>query len=196
MSDRRKKLANEEHKYTLTDDMAQEDAADTILALIDQIEGNLNHEIKKAQKDEATAQLEYEKARDLMLDVKAKLEKKKTSLAGFITDAKKNRGIADEAKTTAEEDIADQAAFRASIQERCDYILSRFDQRVSDRESELDGLQRAKAILSGASLIQTGEQVPAKVEQKQEDHKVEHEQEVEQEQEDDKSRLWSYLGTN
>jgi len=180
LSTKRKQLKREENKYSLTDDLSQENAAGAILDMLDHITGNLKNEIADALEEEKSAQLDYEKSRDLMLASKAKLVKKKTSLEGFIADAKETHSTADDGKTRTEKDIADQAAYKASIKEGCDYILSKFDDRASDRESEMDGLVRAKALLSGASLVQKDVRP--------------HLPSEEEDSEDDKSTLMSYLG--
>jgi len=179
LSTKRQKLKREENKYRLTDDLSQENAASAVLGMLDHITGNLEKEIADALEEEESAQLDYEKAAELMLESKAKLVKKKTSLEGFIADEKEDRSAEDDSKTSTEKDIADQAAYKASIKERCDEILSNFDDRASDRESEMDGLVRAKALLSGASLLQKDVQLHSP---------------AEQDQDDDKSSLMGYLG--
>jgi len=179
LSTKRQKLKKEENKYRLTDDLSQENAASAVLGLIDHIIGNLENEIADALEEEKSAQLDYEKSAELMLESKAKLVNKKTSLEGFIADAKKERSAADDSNTDTKKDISDQVAYKTSIKERCDYILSKFDDRASDRESEMDDLVRAKALLSGASLVQRDVRVHSP---------------AEQEQDDDKSTLMSYLG--
>lgn len=41
-----------------------------------------------------------------------------------------------------------------SVQEECDFMLENFDDRAADRAGEMEGLTRAKELLSGASLVQ------------------------------------------
>jgi len=183
LSTKRRDLKRSENKYTNTDDLSQENAAGAVLAMLDHITGNLKKEIAAGLEEEKSSQIDYEKSKDLLLASKAKLAKKKTSLEGFIAGASAERSSADDSKTRTDGDLADQAAYKASIKEGCDYILSKFDDRASDRESEMDGLVRAKALLSGASLVQKEVQL--------------HDQSKPAEDTaDGKSTLMNYLGLN
>jgi hypothetical protein len=183
LSTKRQELKRSENKYRITDDLSQENAAGAVLAMIGHITGNLKKEITDGLEEEKNAQLDYEKSRDLMLASKAKQLKKKTSLESFIADANEEHSSADDSKTRTDSDLAGQAAHKASIKEGCDYILDKFDERASDRESEIDGLVRAKALLSGASLVQ------------KEVHLHDQSQSAE-DSADGKSTLMNYLGLN
>jgi len=92
----------------------------------------------------------------------------------MVAKEEQQRASTDQSKTVSDTDIADQKVYKASIKDSCDELLSKFDDRASDRESEMDGLIRAKELLSGSSLVQKDVQV--------------------HEQEDDKSTLMNYLG--
>lgn len=93
MSDKRKKLKNEEHEYSVTSDLSQEDAASAILAMLDNIADTLRHEIASGMEEENAAQLDYEKSKDLLLVSKAKLEKKTVSLESIIAEEEQQKNI-------------------------------------------------------------------------------------------------------
>lgn len=44
--------------------------------------------------------------------------------------------------------------YGSGSKEECDFILENFDDRAADRAGEMEGLTRAKELLSGASLVQ------------------------------------------
>ena len=46
------------------------------------------------------------------------------------------------------------STYGSGSQEECDFILENFDDRAADRAGEMEGLTRAKELLSGASLVQ------------------------------------------
>merc|ERR550514_2488606 len=90
---------------------------------------------------------------------------------GFMKDANKSinantKAIADksEQKATAEQDLSSSdESLKATVQEllglaevaqtihnNCDFLLKNFDERQSKRSQEIDALNQAKAIFSGA----------------------------------------------
>merc|ERR1719263_2536401 len=62
----------------------------------------------------------------------------------------------DEKKSTVKE-LAATMQYIASLHAECDWLIQYFDVRKEARASEVDALEKAKAVLSGAdySLVQT-----------------------------------------
>jgi hypothetical protein len=154
LSDERQKLKNEENKYALTHDLSQENAASSVLALMTRIIENLNTEIKDGMEDEKKAQLEYESIRDKALASKSKLEDKVTNIDERISARDTSKRAETATKDDAETDLKEQNDNKASISEECEWLYKNFDDRVNTREAEMDGLVRAKALLSGSSFLQ------------------------------------------
>ena len=50
--------------------------------------------------------------------------------------------------------------YGSGSKEECDFILENFDDRAADRAGEMEGLTRAKELLSGASLVEQKTPVP------------------------------------
>jgi len=149
LSDERKKLQGEEPKSTPSGD--QEMAATGTLAVIDRIIENLHKEVEEDKKDEASTQLEYEEQKALLETSREKLMKK----GATIGDALSNHGSSkvDEENTQKgnEDEQKALATMKAGKEEECNDLLKNFDEIVSKRESEMDGLTNAKQMLSGAS---------------------------------------------
>eukprot|EP00931_Biecheleriopsis_adriatica_P051646 TRINITY_DN29987_c0_g1_i1.p1 TRINITY_DN29987_c0_g1~~TRINITY_DN29987_c0_g1_i1.p1 ORF type:complete len:671 (-),score=221.10 TRINITY_DN29987_c0_g1_i1:43-2055(-) len=175
-SDDIKQLANEEHKYTITSDDSQEGAARSILALLDRLAHDLANEITEAKQDEQKAQLDYEKSKALLSSAQEKLLKKITAIGVMESNSADTKGAEESKKEDEEADLKATEDYKAGIKEECDYILENFDERASNRETEMTGLVRAKELLSGAALVQKN----AHVEKASED--------------EDKSSLLKYLG--
>eukprot|EP00930_Biecheleria_cincta_P058700 TRINITY_DN444_c0_g1_i1.p1 TRINITY_DN444_c0_g1~~TRINITY_DN444_c0_g1_i1.p1 ORF type:complete len:673 (+),score=218.40 TRINITY_DN444_c0_g1_i1:162-2180(+) len=154
LSDTRKKLKNEENKYDLTNDLSQENAASSVLALMTRIIENLNTEIADGMEEEKEAQLEYESIRDKAMASKSKLEDKVTNIDQRISARDTSKRDETKIKEDAETDLKEQNDYKASIQEECEWLYKNFDDRVNTREAEMDGLVRAKELLSGASFLQ------------------------------------------
>jgi len=154
LSNKRKELKNEENKYTISKADSQQSAADSVLALIDRLVQNLQTEIKDAQSDEAKSQSDFEKEKKLLQTSKAKLNKKIVSIEAMLATHSGSKGDTDLAKKGTEADLKAQKDYKASIQEECDFMLENFDDRAADRAGEMEGLTRAKELLSGASLVQ------------------------------------------
>lgn len=166
LSDKRKQLKNEEKKYTLSKADSQKGAADSVLALIERLVQNLGTEIKDAQADEAKAQTDFEKEQKLLQTSKTKLSKKIASIEGMLATHAGSKEEAELAQTGSKTDLKAQKDYKTSIQEECDFILENFDDRAADRAGEMEGLTRAKELLSGASLVEQKTPVPLEMKEK------------------------------
>jgi septal ring factor EnvC (AmiA/AmiB activator) len=121
-----------------------------VLALMDMMVADLKATAQEARFTEKQAQKEYV---ELMEDSKEKRaqdqksivdqEGAKSEMESSLVEAKENQALAmDEQKNvikTLEE-----------LHGQCDFLLKNFDMRLSAREAEIEGLQNAKAVLSGA----------------------------------------------
>jgi len=59
---------------------------------------------------------------------------------------------------------AETHSYNQDLHKSCDFLMDNFDTRKKARTDELEALDKAKAVLSGAdfSLVQTGEKASAK----------------------------------
>jgi hypothetical protein len=154
LSDKEKNLKDSEHKYKLTDKDANKGAASGILAILDNIANNLQKDIVAGKKAEEKNQLEFEQQKASLLESKDKLMKKLTSIEDLKATNSADRSQAETDKSNTEGELGGQKKYLASIKEECDWLLEKFDDRASKRSSEMDGLVRAKELLSGAALVQ------------------------------------------
>merc|ERR1719231_293667 len=106
---------------------------------------------KEAQKGEREEQAQYEA---LVEDTNASVK----SLQKLITTKTAEKAEASEEKLETEGDLKDTEAeleglgkYNADLHGECDYILKNFATRQEARQQEIEALQQAKSILSGAS---------------------------------------------
>merc|ERR1719343_497723 len=106
----------------------------------------------EAKKSEAAAQEAYEEFVANTNDSVAKLQKE-------VATKTKEKAMTTKEKLQAGSDIADTvkeleglAKLTASLHLECDYLLKNFDLRQATRAEEIQSLQQAKQILSGAEL--------------------------------------------
>jgi len=126
------------------------------LAMIDALIADLDKEIQEMGVDEKDAQAEYEEF------IKDSAEKRKTdSKAIEVKESAKADAAAelnkmDQELKTTKMAAYDKATSIKDIHGECDWLISNYGMRKEARAGEVDALQKAKAVLSGAdySLLQ------------------------------------------
>eukprot|EP00928_Gymnodinium_smaydae_P069137 TRINITY_DN5252_c1_g1_i1.p1 TRINITY_DN5252_c1_g1~~TRINITY_DN5252_c1_g1_i1.p1 ORF type:complete len:584 (+),score=213.67 TRINITY_DN5252_c1_g1_i1:236-1753(+) len=127
-----------------------------VVAMMDLLVKDLDKEMQEAETSEQNAQADYEKA---MQDASAKRAADSKALsdkeaAKADTEAALQSHKDGHASSTKE--LAALSETIAGLHAECDWLLQYFDARKQARESEMDSLAKAKAVLSGAdfSLLQ------------------------------------------
>merc|ERR1719220_1906864 len=128
-----------------------------VIAMIDLLIADLAKELTEAKTQEKDSQADYEQ---LMKDS----AEKRTIDSKSLTEkgaAKADMDAALQAHSQARAEGAEEAMLTAkyisSLHGECDWLLQYFDARKAARAEEVDSLNKAKAVLSGAdySLLQT-----------------------------------------
>jgi len=124
--------------------------ANGVIAMIDLLVKDVEKEMTEAKTDEKDSQADYEAMRKesaakLAGDAKA-LSEKATVTAELEGDLERHG----EAKAAASKELMATAEYQASLHAECDWLVTNADVRKSARTDEIDSLQNAKAILSGA----------------------------------------------
>merc|ERR1719453_2930871 len=134
----------------------QGEATNGVMTMMDSIVADLDKEMQEADVDEKDAQAEYE---IFMEDAKAKRiadskstqekESAKADTQASIQDMKKQH-------LTKGKEAFSIVNVIGALHKECDYLLQNYDMRKQARAAEVDSLQKAKAVLSGAdySLVQ------------------------------------------
>jgi len=128
-----------------------------VIAMIDTLVRDLDKEMTESETEEKDAQGDYE---DMMRDSKEKraadsksLTEKQSTKAELETSLESNV----EDKKSASKELMATEEYIAALHAECDWLLKYFDMRKQARAQEVDALNKAKAVLSGAdfSLLQT-----------------------------------------
>jgi len=128
-----------------------------VIAMLDMLVGDLDKEMTEATAQEKNAQAEYEQT---MSDSAAKRAEDTKSIA---TKADAKAGLesdivaAKEEQTSKTKELMATEKYASGLHAECDWLLSNFQLRKEARAGEIEALQQAKAVLSGAdfSLVQT-----------------------------------------
>merc|ERR1719261_647053 len=130
--------------------MKKSAGASPVISMIEQIIEESIAVEAEAVKAEAEAQRDYEQ---MVKDATKMIKELKTT----ITEKTKANSEAESEKVSAEADhkslvseLEDLAAVKADLHEQCDFLLKNFDIRQSARLQEIEAIQEAKGILSGA----------------------------------------------
>merc|ERR1719379_1769028 len=73
-----------------------------------------------------------------------------TNMQADMGAAKEELVSSEEALAATNKELEDLEGTKASLHKECDFLLKNFEVRQTARQSEMDGLAEAKAILSGA----------------------------------------------
>jgi hypothetical protein len=125
--------------------------AEGVMQMIEKLVQEAQQMTADARKDEQEAQEAYEQFVNETNDAVATLEKEiatKTKVKAKTTEQKlQTQG---DIKDTISE-LEGLAKYDAELHAECDYLLKNFDVRQQARAAEVESLQQAKQILSGAS---------------------------------------------
>jgi len=131
---------------------AKSEKSGGVIALMDTMIGDLKAGAQEARFMEKSAQSEYV---ELMENSKAKRAQDqktlvdqgsaKAELEAALTEAKENQALTMEELENVQKTLAE-------LHGSCDFLLKNFEMRLEAREAEIEGLQNAKATLSGANL--------------------------------------------
>merc|ERR1719277_1573733 len=137
---------NQEPKFEVSADQAPEanfagkgsrkQQTKGIVGLMSMLIEDAEDEIKNGIKNEASAQLEFEKQLKAAETLKANLGEKK--------------GDEISTKEDNEHELKDEKDYLAKITPDCDWIIGAFEKRAAARAAEMEGLSGAKASLAGA----------------------------------------------
>merc|ERR1719487_2394256 len=121
-----------------------------VLAMIDMLVADLEKEIQTMEVDEKNAQEEYEELMKVSAEKRASDVKSIADKEGAKADLEANlQKLHEESKATKAEAMA-KGKTLMDLHGECDWLLSNFETRKEARAAEVESLQKAKAVLSGA----------------------------------------------
>merc|ERR1719195_770996 len=127
-----------------------------VVAMITVLIGDLDKQMTEAEAEEKNAQADYEALMTDSADKRAADSKSLSEKSGTKADTEAALEGHTEAKASIAKQLGATMKYIASLHAECDWLVKYFDVRRQARADEVDSLQNAKAVLSGAdfSLIQ------------------------------------------
>merc|ERR1719482_977155 len=130
----------------------KEGGSNGAMSLLNRLSKDLQDGIADAEHDEKTSQKDYE---TLMSDSQTSRAQKAES----ITEKEASKADLDlkvenasERKTALEQDLLNIKDYLSKLHAQCDFLTENYDMRKTARETELESLANAKAVLSGANF--------------------------------------------
>jgi hypothetical protein len=132
-----------------------------VIAMIELLVADLDKEMQESSVAETDAQQDYE---TLMADSAAKRaadSKLMTEKAAAKAQAEEALQAETDKKADTSKTLAETLEYIHDLHVQCDWLLKYYDTRKEARDSEIDALGKAKAVLSGAdySLVETKNKV-------------------------------------
>jgi len=128
-----------------------------IISMIDMLMNDLEKEMTEAKLTEKDGQEDYETFMSDSATKRAEDSKTMTDKEGALADLETGLGQQKSDKAQAEKDLGALNEYIHTLHLECDWLIKYFDMRKEARTNEIDALEKASAVLSGAdySLVQT-----------------------------------------
>jgi len=128
-----------------------------VIALMDLLVKDLDKEMLEAEMTEKNAQEDYENFMKDAADKRSKDSQAMSDKEGALADTKSRLVEAKGAKAASDKSLMAVGQYISNLHAECDWLIKYFDMRMEARNGEIESLQKAKAILSGAdySFLQT-----------------------------------------
>merc|ERR1719158_2271114 len=127
-----------------------------VIAMIDTLVRDLDKEMTESETEEKDAQSDYEQLMSDSKEKRATDSKALTEKTNAKAQMETQLETSTEGKASAGKELMATESYIASLHAECDWLLKYFDMRKEARANEVDALEKAKAVLSGAdySLVQ------------------------------------------
>jgi chromosome segregation ATPase len=130
-----------------------------VISMIDILIKDLDKEMQESTVSEEDAQTDYEKTMADAASKRAADSKSVTEKTSAKAQAEEMLQAETDKKAETSTMLSETLFYIQQLHGQCDFLMKYFDVRKEARDSEIDALGKAKAVLSGAdfSLVQTGQ---------------------------------------
>merc|ERR1719277_149898 len=127
-----------------------------VLSMMDHLIHDVEREMQVAEREEKSAQEEYTEAMSDSAEKRATDAQNLRDKQGAKADLEGDLEVKHAEKKSSTKELMATGAFIQSLHSDCDWMLQYFDVRKEARADEIDALDKAKAVLSGAdyALVQ------------------------------------------
>jgi hypothetical protein len=125
-----------------------------VMVMIENVIKEAHESEKEAIKDEADAQAGYE---EFIKNSNAAIEKASNEIVAKTEQKAETEATMVQAKSDLDSAVIDSeklATYKAELHDSCDFVIKNFDVRQAARMDEIEGLGKAKAILSGSEFAE------------------------------------------
>jgi len=128
-----------------------------VIGMIDTLVRDVTKEMTESETEEKDAQGDYEQMMSDSKEKRATDSKALTEKTNTKAQMETQLETSTEGHASAGKELMATEAYISSLHAECDWLLKYFDMRKEARANEVDALEKAKAVLSGAdfSLVQT-----------------------------------------
>mmetsp|Transcript_89939 Transcript_89939/g.173109 ORF Transcript_89939/g.173109 Transcript_89939/m.173109 type:complete len:683 (+) Transcript_89939:66-2114(+) len=128
-----------------------------VIAMIDLLIADIDKDLVESETEEKDAQIDYEVAMKRSVEKRVKDSKSLVEKESIKGDLEAAVEMHVESKEAEQKELMATVRYMQSLHLECDWLLKYFDVRKEARNSEIDALGNAKAVLRGAdfSLLQT-----------------------------------------
>jgi hypothetical protein len=123
-----------------------------VIALMEMLMKELADGITTAKHEEETAQKDYERLMSSSQKSRAKNVESITTKEAAKADLDTKIEATKEKKVNQETSLENVKQLLLDLHTKCDFIIENFDMRKTARETEKEGLDNAKSVLSGANF--------------------------------------------
>jgi len=130
-----------------------------VISMIDLLVKDLDKEMQESKVSEEDAQADYEKTMADAASKRAADSKSMTEKTSAKAEAEEMLQAETDKKAETSTMLSETLYYIQQLHGQCDFLLKYYDVRKEARDSEIDALGKAKAVLSGAdfSLVQTSQ---------------------------------------
>jgi chromosome segregation ATPase len=133
----------------------QKEEGDKVISLIDSLVADITKEVQEMEKEENDAQETYEYALKESADKRAGDAKALSDLEGYKAESEAEIQQMTGHHESKSREASAKSKYLEDLHKECDFILEHFKVRRDARSSEIDSLQKAKAVLMGADSADT-----------------------------------------
>lgn len=128
------------------------ESSNGVIAMLDLLIKDLDKEMTEAETQEKDSQNDYEKMMRDSSSKRAEDSKMLTEKESTLAELESSLQTSKENKASTTKELGATLKYIQSLHAECDWLMQYFDVRKEARDSEIDSLGKAKAVLSGADF--------------------------------------------
>jgi len=137
---------------TFEGEVKKNEGGGNIIAMMNQMIKDVEMDIQEGKHDEEYAQKDYEETMRDAATKRAKDSKSMVEKQGAVAEAQTNLQTARTSAASARDQLSITQGKMDDLHMDCDGLLNDYEERKTNRATEVDGLKQSKSVLQGASF--------------------------------------------